>query len=191
MVKLLGTPKYKDDLIVEESPGVINTLAVTNISGIVSKVESVSTKGSNKLTITGNPGEILKESISVCLTMLKNKYKYSFHNEEVHIHFLDATSKKDGPSAGLAIAVSLCSLEESKSIPANIAFTGELTLNGNVLKIGGLKEKLIAAYNKNIKVVYVPIGNSEDLKDIPEIILNNMEIIPVSNFNEVYTKLFK
>ena len=191
VVKLLGTPKYKDDLIVEESLGVINTLAVTNVSGLVSKVESVSTKGSNKLTITGNPGEILKESISVCLTMLKNKYKYSFHNEEVHIHFLDATSKKDGPSAGLAIAVSLCSLEESKSIPANIAFTGELTLNGNVLKIGGLKEKLIAAYNKNIKVVYMPIGNSEDLKDIPEIILNNMEIIPVSNFNEVYTKLFK
>ena len=123
--------------------------------------------------------------------MLKSKYKYSFHNEDIHIHFIDATSKKDGPSAGLAIGVSLASIKENKKIPSDIAFTGELTLNGNVLKIGGLKEKLIAAYNKNIKVVYMPKDNVEDLVNIPKVILDNMEVIPISNFNEVYTKLFK
>jgi len=109
----------------------------------------------------------------------------------LHIHFIDATSKKDGPSAGLAIGVALASIKENKKIPSDIAFTGELTLNGSVLKIGGLKEKLIVAYNKNIKVVYMPKDNVEDLVNIPKVILDNIEVIPISNFNEVYTKLFK
>ena len=107
------------------------------------------------------------------------------------MHFLDASSKKDGPSAGIALSVALCSLKENKKVPSDVAFTGEVSLNGSILKIGGLKEKLIAAYNKNIKVVYMPKSNSEDLENVPKLILDNMEVIPVSNFNEVYTKLFK
>ena len=191
VVKLLGNPKYTSNLVMEEENGVVNTLAVSNSGGTLSKVEVVTCKGNDKLTITGNAGNILKESISVVLTMLKLKYKYIFHNEDIHVHFLDASSKKDGPSAGLALSVALCSLKENKKVPSDVAFTGEVSLNGSILKIGGLKEKLIAAYNKNIKVVYMPKSNSEDLENVPKLILDNMEVIPVSNFNEVYTKLFK
>lgn len=191
VIKLLGAPKYNKDTLTIDEVGVANTLAVANNGGILSKLEVVTCKGSGDLTITGNAGDILKESVKVVLTMLKSKYKYSFHNEDIHIHFIDATSKKDGPSAGLAIGVSLASIKENKKIPSDIAFTGELTLNGSVLKIGGLKEKLIVAYNKNIKVVYMPKDNVEDLVNIPKVILDNMEVIPISNFNEVYTKLFK
>ena len=191
IVRLLGNPKYTSNLVMEEENGVVNTLAVNNSGGTLSKVEVVTCKGNDKLTITGNAGNILKESISVVLTMLKLKYKYSFHNEDIHVHFLDASSKKDGPSAGIALSVALCSLKENKKVPSDVAFTGEVSLNGSILKIGGLKEKLIAAYNKNIKVVYMPKSNSEDLENVPKLILDNMEIIPVSNFNEVYTKLFK
>lgn len=191
VVKLLGNPKYTSNLVMEEENGVVNTLAVSNSGGTLSKVEVVTCKGNDKLTITGNAGNILKESISVVLTMLKLKYKYGFHNEDIHVHFLDASSKKDGPSAGIALSVALCSLKENKKVPSDVAFTGEVSLNGSILKIGGLKEKLIAAYNKNIKVVYMPKSNSEDLENVPKLILDNMEVIPVSNFNEVYTKLFK
>lgn len=191
VVKLLGNPKYTSNLVMEEENGVVNTLAVSNSGGTLSKVEVVTCKGNDKLIITGNAGNILKESISVVLTMLKLKYKYSFHNEDIHVHFLDASSKKDGPSAGIALSVALCSLKENKKVPSDVAFTGEVSLNGSILKIGGLKEKLIAAYNKNIKVVYMPKSNSEDLENVPKLILDNMEVIPVSNFNEVYTKLFK
>ncbi len=191
VVKLLGSPKYKLDMELVNEIGTVNTLAVSSYGGTISKLEVVSCKGTNKLTITGNTGNILKESIEVVISMLRNKYKYNFHNEDIHIHFLDASSKKDGPSAGLAVAASLCSIKENKNIPSNYAFTGEVSLNGNILKIGGLKEKLVAAYNKNIKVVFVPSSNTEDLKDVPKEIINNMEIIPVCSFNEVYTKLFK
>ena len=191
VVRLLGNPKYTSNLVMEEENGVVNTLAVSNSGGTLSKIEVVTCKGNDKLTITGNAGNILKESISVVLTMLKLKYKYSFHNEDIHVHFLDASSKKDGPSAGIALSVALCSLKENKKVPSDVAFTGEVSLNGSILKIGGLKEKLIAAYNKNIKVVYMPKSNSEDLENVPKLILDNMEVILVSNFNEVYTKLFK
>ena len=191
VVRLLGNPKYTSNLVMEEENGVVNTLAVSNSGGTLSKIEVVTCKGNDKLTITGNAGNILKESISVVLTMLKLKYKYSFHNEDIHVHFLDASSKKDGPSAGIALSVALCSLKENKKVPSDVAFTGEISLNGSILKIGGLKEKLIAAYNKNIKVVYMPKSNSEDLENVPKLILDNMEVIPVSNFDEVYTKLFK
>ena len=191
VVKLLGQPKYNNDFNIEDETGVVNTLAVSSIGGIVSKLETLVCKGNGNLVVTGNAGDLLKESINVVLTMLKSKYKYSFHNEDIHVHFLDASSKKDGPSGGLALGVALCSLKENKKIPSNIAFTGEISLNGYVLKIGGIKEKLIAAYNKNIKVVYMPKDNIEDLESVPKVILDNMEVIPVSNFNEVYTKLFK
>ena len=191
VVRLLGSPKYKSTEEEINEIGTINTLAVSGFGGSLSKLEVLTCKGSDKLTITGNTGNILKESIEVVLSMLKSKYKYNFHNEDLHIHFLDASSKKDGPSAGLAIAVGLCSVKEGEKVPSNYAFTGEVSLNGNILKIGGLKEKLVAAYNKNIKVVFMPKSNSEDLKDVPKEITDNMEIIPVSSFNEVYTKLFK
>ena len=133
----------------------------------------------------------MKESIEVIISYIKSKYKYNFNNIDLHFHFLDSAIKKDGPSGGLSIAVALISLFEKKIILNDVAFTGELTLNGKILKIGGLKEKLIGAYNKNIKVVYIPKQNCDDLKDIPKIVLESMEIKTVENFDEVYEIFFK
>ena len=191
VIKLLGNPKYNDDLVNENLIGVVNSLAYTNIGGLVTKTEVVEYKGSGKIKITGSVGKIMEESIDVIISFIKHTYKYNLNNIDLHFHFLDASTKKDGPSAGLSIAVALLSLLEKKVIADDIAFTGELSLNGSVLKIGGLKEKLIGAYNKNIKVVYIPKSNIEDLNEIPKIILDNIEIKAIENFNEIYTEFFK
>ena len=110
---------------------------------------------------------------------------------DIHFHYLSADTKKDGPSAGLASIVALLSVLEKKKIPSDIAFTGEISLNGNILKIGGLKEKLIGAYNNGIKTVYIPASNEMDLVYLPDVIKDNMEINLTSNIDEIYTKLFK
>lgn len=191
IVKLLGTPKFSDELIFEDLIGVANMLAYTPLGGLVTKTEVITLPGDGKIKITGNVGDVMAESVEVSLSMLKNKYKFDLSKLDFHIHFLDAATKKDGPSAGLAIATAITSVIKKKKISEDIAFTGEVSLNGTILKIGGIKEKLIGAYNKNIKVVYMPKSNIEDLKDIPKIILDNIKIIPISDFNDLYTNLFK
>lgn len=191
VIKLLGMPKYNDEIVEENEIGVVNSLAYTSLGGLVTKSEVVNFKGSGEINITGNVGDIMNESVRVCMAMIKNKYRYSFNNLDFHFHFLDASTKKDGPSAGLSIATAIVSLMEKVQVASDIAFTGEISLNGSVLKVGGLKEKLIGAYNKGIRVVYMPNSNIEDLKEIPMAILDSIEIIPIANFDELYTKLFK
>ena len=191
IIKLLGYPPYKDELLNENKFGVVNSLAYTNIGGLVTKTEVIDYKGNGNIKITGNVGNIMKESIEVVVSYIRSKYKYNLNNIDLHFHFLYFSFKKDGPSAGLSIAVALISLLEKKVIPDDLAFTGEITLNGKILKIGGLKEKLIGAYNKNIKVVYIPKQNYDDLKDIPKIVFDNMEIKTVDNFDEMYDLFFK
>lgn len=191
VIKLLGEPKYRDEDVFLNTPGQVNILAYTPLGGILSKIETVIYKGTEKINITGNVGKVMNESVNVALSMIKNKYKYNFHNYDLHIHFLTAGIKKDGPSAGLSIAVAITSLMENKTVSENIAFTGEITLQGNILKIGGLKEKLIGAFNKNISCCYIPLENKDDLKDMPKEILKKIDIKLVSNFDEVYKDLFK
>ena len=191
VVRLLGNPKYSTELVRENISGVVNSLAYTNLGGVVTKTEVLEYKGTGKNIITGSVGKVMEESIKVIVSFVKSHYKYNLNNVDLHFHFLDATTKKDGPSAGLSIAVSLISLLEGVAISEDIAFTGELSLNGSILKIGGLKEKLIGAYNEKIKTVYIPKANESDLEEIPKEVMNNMEIILVQNFSEVYTKLFK
>lgn len=191
VIKLLGYPPFCEELIDENKWGVVNSLAYTNIGGLVTKTEVIEYKGNGNIKITGNVGMTMKESIEVIISYIKSKYKYNFNNIDLHFHFLDSAIKKDGPSGGLSIAVALISLFEKKIILNDVAFTGELTLNGKILKIGGLKEKLIGAYNKNIKVVYIPKQNCDDLKDIPKIVLESMEIKTIENFDEVYEIFFK
>ena len=116
---------------------------------------------------------------------------YDFLNINVHIHMLDASVKKDGCSAGITITTALLSLALKKVIPSNIAMTGEITLNGIVRKIGGLKEKLIGAYNLGIKKVFIPKDNHNDLEDIPSEVLNNIDIIEINNYIEIYNSIFK
>lgn len=191
IIKLLGNPKYSNDTQKEDSIGVASALAYTPVGGIVTTVQVVTYPGSGKIITTGNLGSIMQESIEVITTVVKSKYKHNLSKMDIHFHYLSADTKKDGPSAGLASIVALLSVLEKKKIPSDIAFTGEISLNGNILKIGGLKEKLIGAYNNGIKTVYIPASNEMDLVYLPDVIIDNMEINLVSNIDEAYTKLFK
>ena len=191
IIKLLGNPKYSNDTQKEDSIGVASALAYTPVGGIVTTVQVVTYPGSGKIITTGNLGSIMQESIEVITTVVKSKYKHNLSKMDIHFHYLSADTKKDGPSAGLASIVALLSVLEKKKIPSDIAFTGEISLNGNILKIGGLKEKLIGAYNNGIKTVYIPASNEMDLVYLPDVIKENMEINLTSNIDEIYTKLFK
>ena len=191
IVKLLGKEKYTLDDYSSYSIGTVNSLAWTPLGGIVTQTEVVDYKGNGNIIITGNVGNIMEESVSVAISYIKNTYKESINNVDLHIHFLDGSMKKDGPSAGLSVTVAVLSLLKKKKINKDIAFTGEISLNGDLLKVGGLKEKLIGAYNKGIKEVYIPSANNEDLDKVPKIIKDKLKIIAVSNFKEIWTKLFK
>ena len=192
VIKLLGKPKYEFNSNAGQGLiGMANSLGVTPLGGVVSRVETLKFKGNGMINSTGSIGAVMDESIYVAVDMLKNGYGISMSSADLHVHFLSAAVKKDGPSAGVAISVAILSLFEKKIIPNDIAFTGEITLNGRVLKIGGLKEKLIGAFNNGISKVYIPRGNEVDLSDVPTEIKESLEIIIINNFYEIYLDLFK
>ena len=191
VIKLLGKEKYSTEYNSSYDIGTVNSLAYTPLGGLVTQTEVIAYKGSGKVIITGNAGDILEESVEVAISFIKNNYKETISNLDLHIHFLEASMKKDGPSAGLPVTIAILSFLKKKKISKDIAFTGEISLNGDILKVGGLKEKLIGAYNKGIKVVYIPKSNEDDLENIPKIIKDKLDIITISNFKELWTKIFK
>ena len=141
-------------------------------------------------------GKVMEESTRVALSYIKSQSKkfnlqdFYFNIKDIHIHFLEASIKKDGPSAGVAITTSILSLILNKKISNKIAFTGEVSLNGDILKVGGIKEKLIGAYNHSITTIYLPLANELDLEEIPLEIKENMDIHFVKNYQEIYESLF-
>ena len=135
--------------------------------------------------------QILKDSINVVISYLANNYNIDLKNQDLHFHFLESYVKKDGPSAGVSIAVALMSLIKNKKISSQIAFTGELSLKGDILPVGGLKEKVVVATTEGITKVFVPSANAFEVANISENITNNIEIVLVSNFTEIYDALFK
>ena len=189
----------KDNEIIKENPqitecGVVNALAYTTYGGVVLRVECALYEGDEKTLITGSLGDVLKESINVAISYIKEKNYLpltEFKNKTIHLHLLDGAQKKEGPSCGVAITTAILSKMLNQVIDNNIAFTGEITLKGSVLRVGGLKEKIIAAYNNNIKKVYIPLSNKNDLNEIPKEILNKLEIILVDNYHKIYNDLFK
>lgn len=188
--------KYLGNEVCEYLPkirdyGISNVLAYTIMGGQTTHVEVAKYKGSGKLTITGNPGNILKESASVVLTYLTSEYEIETKNYDVHVHFVNASQKKDGPSAGVSIAVAMLSLFQKRLIDGEVGFTGEITLKGDIMPVGGLKEKLLAASSAGLKKVFVPRANELDLTDIPVTIFDQMEVHLVSNFSEIYDVLFR
>lgn len=198
LVKYLGPIKY--DLVnssLTKSSGLVNGLAYTSYGGMVMPVESAIYDGKGEFRITGMIGQTMEESIRLSLSYIKankellHSKKIDFSKKDIHIHFLEGAIKKDGPSAGIAITTSLLSLLLDEEIDSNIAMTGEMSLRGDVIKIGGLKEKIIAAYNKGINKVFIPYENNSELDEIPELVRNNIKIIPIKNYKEIYTKLFK
>ncbi len=161
------------------------------MGGLVIKIETVKMHGNGNVVITGMTGKTLEESVSVAIDFLKTNYSVNFTDNDIHIHLMDATSKKDGPSAGAAIAMALMSLYLDKSIPTNTAFTGEISLRGNISKVGGIKEKIIGALNMGITRIFIPEDNLGDLTTIPKKILKNIEIIGVKTYNQIYKEVFK
>ncbi|EAJ4372100.1 endopeptidase La, partial [Campylobacter jejuni] len=186
----------------ENQVGQVNGLAWTSVGGDVLKVEAVKIKGKGELTLTGSLGDVMKESARIAFSMIKvlideGKIKIPkkiiidpkvnvYDSYNIHIHVPDGATPKDGPSAGITISTAIASIFSDKKVKADVAMTGEIDLKGKVLPIGGLKEKLIAAYKADIKTALIPRKNYErDLKDIPSEVRDNMEIIAVDTFSDV------
>jgi len=198
LIKFLGPAKYdlKNQVVTYQS-GLVNGLAYTTVGGMVMPVEAAIYPGKGELKITGMLGQVMEESISVALSYIKSNKKefgvekVNFDKSDIHIHFLEGAIKKDGPSAGIAITTSLISLLLDEKVDKTVAMTGEISLRGDILKIGGLKEKIIAAYNNGIKKVFIPYENNVDVNEIPKMVRDEIKIIPVKNYLEVFNKLFK
>ena len=192
----LGNYRFENHLIDIYNPGMVNVLAYTPYGGNVSLLETIKYRGSGKIITTGQLGDVLKESVEVALAYLKNNQKlfkltkYNFDEFDYHLNFLNAAIKKDGPSAGVCIVTSLLSLILDKDVPKNIAMTGEISLQGNIYKVGGIKEKIIGAYNLGIKTIFIPKDNEFDLVLLPDNVLKELKIIKVSNYSEIYKEIF-
>lgn len=187
----LGIPKYQREKIVQkERIGCVTGLAWTEVGGELLQIESVVLKGKGKLDLTGQMGDVMKESVHAALSVVRHYLdRYSvdcqLDKKDIHIHMPEGAIPKDGPSAGIAITTALFSALTDIPVRANIAMTGEITLQGNVLAIGGLKEKLIAAQREQIKTVLIPQSNEKDLQDVPEDVRNSLEIILVKHIEDV------
>jgi len=188
----LGVKKFIfDDKESEDKIGVSTGLAWTEVGGEILKIESVMMPGKGKMQITGKLGEVMQESVKAAKSYVRSKaLSYGilpplFEKKDFHIHVPEGAIPKDGPSAGIAIATSIVSTITSTPVNKNIAMTGEVTLRGSVLPIGGLKEKLLAAHRFGIKKVLIPEANKKDLVEIPKNILKDVEVIPVKNIDEV------
>ena len=186
----LGNPIYEDFSIVSDI-GVVNALACTNYGGNAIQIETNYFEGNGDIIVTGSLGDIMKESISVALSYIKANYKKfgissSIFKNDIHVNIPNISLKKDGPSAGCAITTSIISAFTKTRISNNISMTGEVTLRGNILKIGGLKEKAIAAYTNNIDLVFIPYQNITELDEIPKEIKDKIKFIPVKNYEEIY-----
>ncbi|MEZ4330244.1 MAG: endopeptidase La [Myxococcota bacterium] len=190
--KYLGVQRYRFGRTEDENRiGVTTGLAYTEVGGDLLQTEVSVTPGKGKLLITGRLGEVMQESANAAMSYIRSRAKQlgltsDFHDKvDVHIHVPDGGTPKDGPSAGITLATTIASALTRIPVRANVAMTGEITLRGRVLPIGGLKEKLIAAHRGGIDTVLIPKENEKDLKDLPDIIKKNIRLIPVSHMDEV------
>lgn len=176
----------------EDKIGLVNGLAWTEVGGEMLTVESVFLKGKGKVTLTGKLGEVMQESIQAALTVVRSRCDALniapnfFEEHDMHIHVPEGATPKDGPSAGITVCTALLSSVMSLPVRSDVAMTGEITLRGDVLAIGGLKEKLLAARRSNMKIVLIPDENKRDLKEIPSNITENLDIRCVKSIDEVF-----
>ena len=188
----LGVEKFTYGEIEEQNRiGVVTGLAWTEVGGEILKIESVIMPGKGKMQITGKLGEVMQESVKAAKAFIRSKsLDYGiippvFEKKDFHIHVPEGATPKDGPSAGIAMVTSIISAILEIPVDKHVGMTGEITLRGVVLPIGGLKEKLLAAHRVGLKKVLIPHDNKKDLAEIPEVILKNIEIIPVKNVDQV------
>ncbi len=191
VVKYLKIEKYKERSDeIKNQIGVVNGLAWTSIGGEILPVEVTVMNGPEKLTLTGKLGDVMKESAIAGLSYIRSnansfniKSEY-FKGKEIHIHIPEGAIPKDGPSAGITMAIGLLSVFTNTPVKGDVAMTGEITLRGNILPIGGLREKLLAAKKNKMKTVIIPKENEKDLTEIPDFVKNGLEIIPVTHIKE-------
>lgn len=189
----LGKRIYEKEDIKGEI-GCVNSLVYTNYGGDVIPIEVNHYEGNGNIILTGSLGSIMMESAKIALSYIKANHKlfnidYSVFSNDIHINVPNIALKKDGPSAGMTITAAIISALSNFKINTNIAFTGEITLKGNILKVGGLKEKVIGAHMNNIDTIFIPHSNLNDLDFIPKEIKDKIEFIPVKKFEEVYEYL--
>ena len=194
--KFLGPEKFnatlkgkKDDI------GVSTGLAWTSVGGDILFIEVNIMPGKGQLILTGKLGSVMKESCQAALSFVRSQsrdfgIKQNFHKIDIHIHVPEGATPKDGPSAGGAITTALVSALKNIAVPKDIGMTGEITLRGNILEIGGLKEKAIAAHRAGLKTIFIPKDNQKSLVEIPKEVKRDIKFIPVSHYSEIYKKIF-
>ena len=175
----------------EDQVGVVTGLAWTEVGGELLTIEGVMMPGKGKMTVTGNLRDVMKESISAASSYVRSRAidfgikPPLFDKKDIHVHVPEGATPKDGPSAGVAMVTAIVSVMTGIPVRTDVAMTGEITLRGRVLPIGGLKEKLLAALRGGIKTVMIPEENAKDLAEIPDNVKNGLEIIPVARMDEV------
>lgn len=190
--ELYKESKYKEII----HPGVVTAVACSDIGGVSIYIECTSFKGTGKYTFTGSLGNMAKESIEIAISYIKSNAKRFdidedfFTNNDIHINFTETSINKDGPSAGVSVVTAILSHIKGVIISDKISLTGEITLNGDILKVGGLKEKTIACERQKIEKLFVPKDNLNDIEWLPKDLKSNIEFIPVSNYLEIYEKIF-
>lgn len=192
----LGRRKFNTSLFNNKNQvGIVNALAYTPYGGEILPIEVNYYKGKGNLILTGLLGDVMKESATIALSYIKANYKYFnidydvLIENDIHIHVPDCSISKDGPSAGVTLITALISAFTDISINSNIAMTGEITLRGNILPIGGLKEKCIGAIRNRVKEIFIPYDNLSDIEDFPNEITDKLTFIPVHDYKEIYNKL--
>lgn len=189
LTKYLGRPQiHADRKLASADPGIVTGLAWTRAGGAILFIESKLTEGKGNLKITGQLGDVMKESVQIALSLVKSLYPKEckvFEDHDLHIHVPAGAVPKDGPSAGITLTTALASLVTGRSVDTDIAMTGEVSLRGGVMPIGGLPEKLMAAQRAGIKRVFIPAENVEDLEDVADEVKDKLDIIPVKKVTDV------
>lgn len=190
---LLGVRKRSEDDVSGGEVGACTGLAWTSVGGTTLTIEAALMRGKGEILLTGKLGDVMKESARAAISYIRahaEKYKIDssrFENTDIHIHVPEGATPKDGPSAGVTMATAILSAFINKPVRKGVAMTGEITLRGKVLPIGGLKEKSLAAFRKGIKTVVIPRANEKDLADIPEEVKKAITFVPVTEADEVFT----
>ena len=188
----LGAQRFKRDFISDrDEVGVVNGLAWTAVGGEMLKIEVVVLEGTGKLELTGSLGDVMKESAKAALSYVRSRADKLnidpdfYKNKDIHIHVPEGAVPKDGPSAGVTITTALVSALTGYPARHDVAMTGEVTLTGRVLTIGGLREKSMAAYLTGKKTVFIPMGNKADIEEISDEVRRSIELVPVENVDDV------
>ena len=194
--KYLGVKKYRDeDRETETLTGVVNGLAWTSVGGEMLKVEVLALEGTGKLELTGSLGDVMKESARAAVSFIRSKAaQYGidpdfYKNRDIHIHFPEGAVPKDGPSAGITVVTALASALSGRKARADVAMTGEISLTGRVMAIGGLREKSMAAYREGIGTVFIPNANVPDLKEVDDAVKEKIVFVPVKYADEVLSEV--